>query len=90
MIPILLLLQSTPADIELNLTARAQSVTIEQQGDARLTVTSEPDGGNVVGVQAPRANGRKQLDNVEVRVRAEARLARSPNQPAAGETEPPQ
>ena len=85
----------TPPDIELNANVRARSVTIEKRGDARLTVTTSPDGGgNIVDVRAPDAEGRKTLRNVEVRVRAEARIA-DPLQPEANnqpqpETTPPQ
>jgi hypothetical protein len=74
---LLLLLQAavqTPPDIELNANVRARSVTIEKRGDARLTVTTDPDGGNLVDVRAPKANGRKKLNNVQVNVRAEARI----------------
>ena len=61
-------------DIELNATIRARSVTIEKQGNASLTVTTSPDGGNLVDVRAPKANGRKKLRNVEVKVDAQARI----------------
>ena len=64
-----------PPDIELHARVRERSVTIEKQGNASLTVTTEPDGGNLVDVRAPKANGRKTLRNVEVDVRAEARIA---------------
>lgn len=72
-----ILLQSSAQlpDIELKAKVQARSVTIEKQGDARLTVTTSPDGGNVVDVQAPKANGRKTLRNVEISVQAEARIA---------------
>lgn len=70
-----LLLQIAAPDIELNATVRARQLTIEKQGDARLTVTTDPDGGNVVDVEAPKANGRQTLDNVQVRVHAEGRIA---------------
>jgi hypothetical protein len=86
MLTLILLLQSTAAsaqplpDIELNANVRARSVTIEKQGNARLTVTTSPDGGNVVDVRAPRANGRKTLRNVNAAVKAEARIA-DPAQP---------
>lgn len=89
MIAILLLLQAAsaqPPDIELNANVRARSVTIEKQGGARLTVTTQPDGGNLVDVQAPKANGRKTLSNVEVKVRAEARIA-DPAEPKANNSE---
>jgi hypothetical protein len=78
----LLLLQAsaTLPDIELNANVRARSVTIEKQGNASLAVTTEPSGGNVVDVQAPKANGRKSLRNIEVKLRAEARIA-DPAQP---------
>ena len=75
---ILMLLQAAAQapDIKLNAHIRARQVTIEKKGDARLTVWTDPDaGGNLVDVQAPKANGRKTLRNVEVNVRAEARIA---------------
>ena len=87
---LLLLLQAAQApDIQLNANIRARSVTIEKQGDAKLTVTTSPDGGNVVDVQAPKANGRKQLRNVEVNVRAEARIV-DPQQPAQNNPDQPE
>lgn len=66
---------SPAPDLQIGARVRARRVTIERQGDARLTVTSTPDGGNVVDVTAPSANGRSELRNVEVGVRAEARIA---------------
>ena len=79
MIAMLLLLQaaaSPPPDIELNADIRARSVRIEKKGDARLTITTSPDGGgNVVDVRAPKANGARTLRYVQVKVRAEARIA---------------
>lgn len=94
MLTLLLLLQTAP-DIELRAEVRARQVTIEKQGDARLTVTTSPDaGGNVVDVRAPRANGRKTLRNVSASVRAEARigdpLAAPANNPPSPETASPQ
>lgn len=80
MIATLLLLQAAASapqsapDIELQANVRARSVSIEKQGEAKLTVTTSPDGGNVVDVRAPKANGRGELRNVEVQVRAEARI----------------
>jgi hypothetical protein len=74
----LLLLQAAaqPApDIELNANVRARRVTIEKQGNPELTVRAGPDGGSLVDVRAPKANGRKTLRNVQVNVRAEARIA---------------
>ena len=72
-----LALQATAVlpDIELNARVRARSVTIERQGTARLTLTTQPDGGNIVDVRAPEANGRTTLENVDVVVTAEARIA---------------
>ena len=97
MITLLFLIQAGAAqapDIELVAHARARSITIEKQGNARLTVRAEPNGGNVVDVRAPKANGRKTLRNVEVDVHAEARIAepgQGPrNNPDAAETRPPQ
>ena len=79
MIALLIALQTAP-DIQLNAKVRARSVTIEKQGEARLSVTTSPDGvGNIVDVRAPRANGRKTLRNVDVNVRAEARIGLVPD-----------
>jgi hypothetical protein len=76
MLLLLVALQAAQApDIEFNANVRARQVAIEKQGDARLTVTTSPDAGdNRVEVQAPRANGRKTLRNVDVSVRARARI----------------
>jgi hypothetical protein len=97
MIVFLFLVQAGAAqapDIELFAHARARSATIEKQGNASLTVRTEPVGRNVVDVRAPKANGRKTLRNVEVDVHAEARIA-EPNRaprinPAPAETRPQQ
>ena len=75
----LLLLQAASSqlpDISIGATVRARSLTIEKKGDARLSIGTSPDGGgNVVQVEAPRANGRRRIDNVDVHVLAEARIA---------------
>lgn len=62
-------------DIEISAVVRARSLTIQKRGDARLTISAEPEGANVVDVQAPKANGRKVIRNVAVDVKAEARIA---------------
>ena len=67
-------------DIEFGARVQARSVTVEKQGDLNLSVTTSPEGGNLVDVRAPKANGRKTLRNVAVTVRAEARIA-DPNAP---------
>ena len=97
MITLVLLLQAGAAqapDIELFAQARARSVTIEKQGNASLTVRTEPDGGNVVDVRAPKANGRKTLRNVVVDIHAEARIGEPGQAPrnnaVAAETRSPQ
>jgi hypothetical protein len=74
--------QAAP-DIELNLGLTARRVTIERRGEASLDVHAGPDGGSLVNVEAPEANGRRTLRNVDVRVRAEARIA----DPAAASAE---
>lgn len=96
MILLTLSLQAAAAmpDIQIGARVRARAVTIEKQGNASLTVSTSPDGGNVVDVQAPKANGRKTLRDVEVNVRAEARIAdpaaASPNNQSVPETARPQ
>lgn len=81
-------------DLQLNANVRARSVTVEKQGNAHLTVTTSPDGGNLVDVRAPKANGRKTLRDVNVSIRAEARvgdpLTRRDETKAKLETAPPQ
>jgi hypothetical protein len=75
MLMLILALQAGAPDIELRANVRARQVTIEKQGEARLTVTTNPEGDNLVDVRAPRANGRKTLRNVNVSLQAEARIA---------------
>ncbi len=74
-------------DIQLNIDANIRRVTIERSGEASLEVTGGER--SVVRVEAPEANGRRTLRNVNVRVRAEARVADPQNAPEA-ETQPPQ
>ena len=94
MLPLLALLQAAapaPApDIELNLHIRAKRVTIEQKGEARLTVHAEPDGGasRVETNVQPRAEGRRELRNVTVDVHAQASLADPGQNRADSETHP--
>ena len=77
-------------EIELRANVRARSLTIEKRGDARLTLRTEPDGGNIVDVQAPKADGRKTIRNVHVTVRAEANIADPQQKRAAPETPQPE
>lgn len=65
---------ATQPDLEIGARIRARRVTIERQGEARLTVSSSPDGGNLVDVRAPDADGQRTLRNVVVDVKAEARI----------------
>ena len=66
--------QGAPA-IELQIGVTARRVTIQRHGEGALDVHAGPDGGSVVNVEAPEANGQRTLRNVNVRVRAEARIA---------------
>jgi hypothetical protein len=63
----------TPPDIELRIDASARRVTIEREGEASLEVQGSE--GSVVRVDAPETNGRRNLRDVNVRVRAEVRVA---------------
>lgn len=85
-------------DIQLDLRASARRVVVEREGELDLTVRTSVNGregeNNAVEVQAPEApEGRTRLDNVRVRVRAEARiadpLAAALNASAAQEPPPP-
>ena len=66
---------ASPPDIEISASVRARSLTISKRGDAALTVRTDPEGANVVDVQAPKANGRKTIKNVSAAVHAEGRIA---------------
>jgi hypothetical protein len=66
---------ATAPDIQIGARVRARSVTITKRGDAELTVTTNPEGANLVDVRAPDANGRKTIRNVDVTVDAQARIA---------------
>jgi hypothetical protein len=81
MLAALLLLQAAAAgpqalpDIELSVRARARSVEIARKGEAALEVHAEPDAGSRTEVRVePLPEGRTRLRNVEVNVRAEARI----------------
>ena len=90
MILALLAIQATAAlpDIELNARVQARRVTIEKRGEASLTVSASPDAGSVVEVRAPPANGRKTLRNVDVNIKAQARIG-DPLAPADAARTPP-
>jgi hypothetical protein len=85
-----LLLQAAAAqtapDIQLRIDVHADRVRIERQGEASLEVSGGE--GSVVRVEAPEANGRRTLRNVDVRIEADARIADPQNAPAAQNPEP--
>jgi hypothetical protein len=89
---LLLGLQAAPAqpapDIELRIDASVRRVRIERQGEASLEVRGGE--GSVVNVEAPEAAGRRTLRNVNVRVRAEARIAAPEQNPQPPETPRPE
>jgi hypothetical protein len=80
-----LLLQAAAAepapDVQLRINVHADRVRIERQGEASLEVSGGE--GSVVRVDAPEAEGRRTLRNVEVRIEADARVADPQNGPAA-------
>jgi hypothetical protein len=93
-IALLLILQAAapaPApDIELNLHIRAKRVTIEQQGEAKLSVHAEPDSGTSrveTNVQ-PKAEGRRELSNVTIDLHAQASVTEPGQNRAEAETHP--
>ncbi len=88
-----ILLQAAAAqapDIELNLSARARSVTIEQKGEARLEVRGDGAGNRVEVRIEPKAQGRTELRNVTVEVHAEASVNEGVEIDARSETRAPQ
>jgi hypothetical protein len=94
MLFLLILLQAQAPDMQLNGNVRAKSVTIEKRGNVSLNVVTSPDGGNLVDVRASKGVAAKELRNVEVNVRAEARIgdpvAAPENNPPRPETSQPQ
>ena len=94
MIAVLLALQAaqpaTAPDIELDVHATARSVTIETKGRAELEVSAGPDAGSKVEARVtPPAGGKSKLKNVEVDIRAEARIAAPEQNPDEAETSRP-
>jgi hypothetical protein len=85
-----LLAQPAQPDVQLDVRANVRRVRIERSGEASLEVRAEPDAGSVVDVAAPEARGRRTLRNVEVRVRAEARIAAPQQNPQDAETDRPE
>jgi hypothetical protein len=93
MIVALMVMQAaTPSapDIELNIHARARSVTIEQKGEARLEVRGEGPGNRVDVKVEPKAQGRTELRDVTVDVHAEASVQDGVKIDARAETGTPQ
>jgi hypothetical protein len=86
-----LLLQAAapPPDIELNFTARARSVTIEQKGEARLEVRGQGPGNRVDVRVEPKAQGRRELRDVTVDLHAEASVQQRVKIDAEAETGTP-
>jgi len=89
---LLILLQAAAQapDIELNVKARARSVSIEQKGEARLDVRGEGPGNRVDVRVEPKAEGRTELRNVTVDVHAEASIEEGVKIDAQAETGTPQ
>ena len=90
---LLALLQAAAAqapDIELNVKLRADSVTIERKGEARLEVRGEGPGNRVEVRVEPKAEGRTELRNVSVDVHAEASVEDGAKIDARAETGTPQ
>ncbi|HWT11391.1 MAG TPA: hypothetical protein VN231_01410 [Allosphingosinicella sp.] len=64
---------ATPApDIQLDLRASARDVRIERSGETSLEVRG--GAGSDVRVDKPASGGQRRLRNVDVRIRAEARV----------------
>jgi hypothetical protein len=81
---------ATPPDIVLDLRATARSVRIERRGETSLSVRAEPDGGSRTEVERPDSAGRERLRDVDVSVRAEARIADPQESRGGEETREPQ
>ena len=88
MFALLLFAQAAAPDIQFGAQVEARSVTIEKRGAAKLEVRANPDAGSLVKVEAPKANGRKTLRDVRIRIDAEARIG-GPADPAATPADEP-
>jgi|GEM_PF-2096055 len=78
---------AAPPEIQLDIRATARRVVVENRGRTSLTVRTTANGRegqeNVVEVEAPELpQGRRELNNVQVRVRAEARIPDPLGEPA--------
>ena len=89
LLPLLLAIQSAP-DIELDVHATVRDVRIERSGETSLEVRAEPDGGTSVTVDKPQTGSRRHLRSVQVRIKAEARIAAPSENPPPPETASPQ
>jgi hypothetical protein len=86
---------ASPPDIQLDVGATARRVVVENRGRADLTVRTSLNGRegeeNVVEVDAPELpQGRRELNNVAVRVRAEARIPAPQSEPQQQEPVEPE
>ena len=87
---LLLLLQAAAQpqpDIVFEARAQVRDVRIRQAGEASLEVRGGP--GSDVRVDKPQSQGRTRLRNVDVAVRAEARVADPQENPQEAETAQP-
>ncbi|HET9429246.1 MAG TPA: hypothetical protein VFO69_12885 [Allosphingosinicella sp.] len=78
--------QASP-DIVLDARARIDEVRIERNGEVSLEVQGGT--GSLVEVQKPETRGRTRLRNVDVAVRAEARISELKENPPGAETAQP-
>ena len=88
---LLMLLQAaaqTFPDIVLDARAHVREVRIERRGETSLEVRGGP--GSDVVVHKPETRGRNRLRNVDVAVRAEARIADPEENPQPVETPQPE
>jgi hypothetical protein len=90
LLSLLLAVQAASPDLELDISATIREVRIERRGEASLEVRAGPDAGSRVEVDRPPSGGRARLRNVNVRVKAEARIADPADNRRAPETDSPQ
>ena len=61
--------------------AQVRDLRIEQQGEARVRLRAEPSAGDKVAVERNLPKGQRRYRNLDIKVSAEARLARDRSQP---------
>ena len=89
MLLLILALQAGQPDIQLDARVQARRATVQQQGEASLTVHPAPAEGSGVRVEGRPERRQRSYRNIDIRLRAEANVADPPQSAAQAETNAP-